>query len=251
MLDEKYKKLCRLIGGSRRVLVAFSGGVDSSLLAKVSRDVLGENALAVTIDSEVMPRSELKEAKKIAREIGIEHLIVEIDFMGNKEFIVNTPLRCYYCKKEIMKTLKRIAVEKKLDVVLDGSNIDDLREDRPGFKALREEGVFSPLAEAGLGKNEVKKLARRLGLSNADRESNTCLATRIPLGEELTVDRLRRIDKAEEFIKRFGVRHLRVRDQGDVARIEAGDDIGIIQGNVREIRDKLRSLGYESISVDT
>ena len=250
MLDGKYKKLCSLIKDNRRVLVAFSGGVDSSLLSKVSGDVLGVNALAVTIDSKVMPRSELKEAIKVAGEIGIEHLVVKIDLMGNRDFIVNTPLRCYYCKKESMRTLKGIAVEKKLDCVLDGSNMDDLREDRPGFKALREEGVFSPLVEAGLGKIEVRKLAGRLGLSNADRESNTCLATRIPFGEELTVDRLRRIDKAEEFIKQFGVRHLRVRDQGDVARIEAGDDISIIQGNVRGIRDKLRSLGYECISVD-
>ncbi len=254
MLDRKYKKLQGIIKDNRCVLVAFSGGVDSSLLAKVARDVLGENALAVTINSEIMPRNELKEAKKIAKEIGIKHLIVKIDFMKNRDFTKNSSLRCYYCKKEIMKLLKEIAKERRFNVVLDGSNADDMKEERPGVKALKEEGIISPLVDADFGKDDVRKLARKLNLSNSEKESNTCLATRIPRGERITTDRLRRIDKAEEFIKRFKVRNLRVRDHGDFARIEVSDDSDkstqIILDNKKLITRKLKSLGYRYVTLN-
>jgi len=231
-------------------LIAFSGGVDSSLVARVAKDVLGKNALAVTIDCEVVPRRELKEARAMAKAIGIKHKVSKYRMLMNRKFTRNPGNRCYYCKREMMGILRKLA-ERKEAVVMDGTNADDVRSKRSGLRALREFGILSPLAMAGINKREVRKLARKLRLRNYGRPAMTCLATRIPAGETITKERLERIEKAEEFLQGMGIMDLRVRDRGDSARIEVGKDkIRVILTNRKKIRDRFRDLGFLHIYLD-
>ncbi len=166
------------------VAVAFSGGVDSSVVASVSMRVLGKNAVAVTVDTGTIAGEELKHAKKMAAEIGIEHVLVKAVMPG--AFFENRPDRCYVCKKEIIGILRDVAGERTLENVIDGTNADDLHSDRPGLKALNEEGIISPLARCGIGKGQVREIAKSLGLSNWNRQSKSCLATMVPFGMRIT-----------------------------------------------------------------
>ncbi len=244
MLDRKHKKLRHILNDKRRVLIAFSGGVDSSLLAKVAKDALGRNALAVTIDCEVVPRRELTEARAMARAIGIKHKVLKYRMLKNREFTRNPGNRCYYCKRKMMEILKNIA-EKKGAVLMDGTNTDDVEGKRPGLKALKEFGVLSPLTMAGISKQEARKLAGKFKLSNYRKPAMTCLATRIPTGETITKDRLRRIEDAEEFLHGMGIHDLRVRDQGNIARIEVPKKkFKVILDNRKKITDRFRGLGF-------
>ena len=206
-----------------RVMVAFSGGVDSALVALMAKLAVGEEAIAVTANSPSLPASELNEAKKLAREIGIKHLIVKTNELEDPNYLANPTNRCYFCKKELGRKLMTLTKELGGYTIVDGTNAEDLMGHRPGAAALTEEGVRRPLAEAGLAKAEVRELARVFSLSNHDKPSSPCLSSRVVYGEIITPERLLRIERAETVIRFLtGVRELRVRDHGSVARIEVG-----------------------------
>lgn len=246
-LDDKLEELKRILQSLDSALIAFSGGVDSTFLLKVSSEVLKKNLLAVTAYSPIRPSSELIEAKKIAKRLGVKHLSIETKEFCDPEFINNPPDRCYICKKELFSQLKKIAGEKGLKYIIDGSNLNDLNDFRPGRQACQEFGVRSPLIEAKITKEEVRNFSQKASLETWNKPAFTCLATRIPYGDKISVERLKRIDKAESFLKNLGLRGIRVRDHGDIARIEIlREDIPLLlKENLREkIVKKLDRLGF-------
>jgi len=232
-------------------LVAFSGGVDSSLLTKVASDTLGDRAIAVTIDSSTLPQRELKNAKKIAREIGIRHFIVKHNELNNKRFRENSLERCYYCKLESISVLKKISKKLGFNSILFGVNYDDLQDHRPGNRALSMDDICIPLLDVGLTKDEVRDLAKRLRLSNYAKPSMACLASRIPYGEEVTEEKLKMIEEAEEFIMDFGIKQVRVRHYNELARIEVLlDEFPPILKNKDQIVNRLKEIGFKYIALD-
>jgi uncharacterized protein len=233
------------------VLVAFSGGVDSAVVAKAALSALGDNAVAATADSATLAKEELQHAKKLAGEIGIEHVVFEEDEFDNPRFIENPPDRCYHCRSTLIAGLKEIAAQRKIEVIVDGANADDSKQHRPGMRAMRENGVRSPLLELGFGKNMVRSIARELGLSVAEKPAMACLASRIPYGEVITMEKLRKIEEAEAYLKELGFKQLRVRHHRGIARIEVGEEeIPNVMENRRRIAEKLRRLGFSYVTLD-
>lgn len=236
-----------------RVLVAFSGGVDSTLLLKVARDVLGDRVLAVIASSATYPDKEIREARALARALKARHRLIHTEELENPEFVKNPPLRCYYCKQELFSTLKAIAREEGIPFVLDGQNADDRGDFRPGAKAGRELGVRSPLKDAGLSKQDIRTLSRHLNLPTWDKPSLACLASRFPYETAIEIKSLKRVGSAEDFLRRLGFGQLRVRHHGDIARIELtpGD---LARAAAPELRDKiaarLKKLGYLYVTLD-
>lgn len=216
----KFETLQNIIGKYDSALVAFSGGVDSTFLAKAAAMVLGERVLLVTAISCTYPVSELETAKRLATELGLRHQVVvseEIDIPG---FADNTPDRCYHCKHELFSLLKEMAAKEQLAVVFEGSTVDDLSDYRPGRRAISELQIASPLLEAGLTKNEIRAISAELNLETATKPSFACLASRFPYGEKITREKLTRVGDAEEAIKALGLRQFRVRSHDNLARIE-------------------------------
>lgn len=229
-----------------KAAVAFSGGVDSTLLCRAAHDVLGDGALAVTVVSPMLPQSELAAARELAAAIGIRHVLLEDPVIPGK-VAENPGDRCYHCKKIEFAGIIRVASEHGIGHVLDGSNADDARDYRPGAAAGAELGVLSPLRDAGLSKAEIRDVSRRLGLPTWDKPAFACLASRIPYGEPITAEKLRRADLAEEYLRGLGLRQLRVRIHGDMARIEvAPEERGkLFRAEVLdEVSAKLKSFGF-------
>jgi uncharacterized protein len=246
-------RLRKLIGSYSSAAVAFSGGTDSTLVARIARDELGDKAVAITIVSPLYPASELKAAADVARMIGIEHIILRVDPLRNKKFISNPPDRCYLCKLDDLQHVRMIADERGLEEIMDGSNADDSDDYRPGLKAKEEMNVRSPLAEAGLGKADVRRISGRLKLPTAMKSSSPCLASRIPYGETITREKLAMIEEAEEFLRAKGFDQVRVRIHGDSARVEVDprEVSRLTSPGIRtSVTKKLKSLGFTYVSVD-
>lgn len=256
-IEEKYSHLKQFIEekGKDGVVVAFSGGVDSSTLAAVCYNILGEKAVAVTAKSPTYTPEELEEAKNVAAEIGLNLYIVETNELSDERFSQNPENRCYYCKKELLNQLQLKAHDLGCKVVFEGTNFSDLDGHRPGFNAVKEmETVYSPWAENHLTKEEIRTIAKSIGLTVRDKPSNACLASRIPYHERITTEKLDRIAKAEKLIKNItGVKQLRVRDHKGLARIEVGKDELELFSNAEvwnRIAQNLKALGFKYVTID-
>ena len=250
---DRLSKLRATIRSLGSAAVAFSGGADSTLVAKIAHDELGERALAVTIDSPMFPRSELKQAKVTARSVGIDHVVVRVDALKDSRLASNPPDRCYICKLGDFGEIRKIAKSRGLRHVLDGSNADDQRDYRPGAKAKEELDVQSPLAEVGLGKSEIMAISKSLRLPTADKQPSPCLASRIPYGEPITLEKLGMIEEAEEYLRSKGIEDVRVRMHGRMARIEVPPkdiDQLMTPGTRISIAKKLKSLGFSYVAID-
>lgn len=250
---KRYEKLRTILNEMGSVVIGFSGGVDSTFLSYTAHDVLGDKALAVTAVSPTLPESEEQDARDMAADIGIRHLVVHSTEFSNPEFVKNPKNRCYICKKIRFTALVNLAKQEGYHWVVDGGNVDDLGDFRPGMKALEEmaDAVRSPMIEAGVTKADIRALSRELGLRTWDKQSAACLASRIPYGVELTPQCLSMIDKAEQYIAPYIKGSLRVRYHGDVARIEVGEEeIPAILAHRKDIVQALRQCGFTYVSLD-
>lgn len=220
MVLEKLAQLQALFTDMEQALIAYSGGIDSTLVAKVAWDILGDRALAVTAVSPSLLPEDLEEACTQATAIGIRHEFVETHELENPDYANNPVNRCYFCKSELHDTLKPLAVKRGYPYVVDGVNADDLQDYRPGIAAAKERGARSPLAEVGITKMEVREIAKHLGLSCWDKPAQPCLSSRFPYGEAIDLAKLQRVGRAEVYLRQLGLRNLRVRSEGNTARIE-------------------------------
>ncbi len=233
------------------VAVAYSGGTDSAFLLAVARDVLGDRVLALTADSASVPRAEIADARAIAGQLGVRHIILASGELDDPAYRANTPDRCYFCKSHYLTTLLDYAHAHGFAALVDGSNVDDLGDYRPGQQAARERGVRSPLQEAGLTKAEIRALARERGLPNWDKPAAACLASRIPYGTPVTAETLAQIERGEAYLRGLGFRQVRVRHHGAVARleVEAGDLARAVEHR-EAIVAALREAGFTYVTLD-
>jgi pyridinium-3,5-biscarboxylic acid mononucleotide sulfurtransferase len=250
-LDEKYTRLQAGLRDLDSVLVAFSGGVDSTLLLKVAYDTLGTRAVAATADSETYPREELEQARELAALIGCRHVVVRTDELRDPGYAANSPDRCYHCKKTLFAELEPLAHQLGLRSIAYGAMADDIGTHRPGHRAAAEFQVRSPLIEAGLGKAEIRALAQRLGLPNWNKPAFACLSSRIAYGEAVTAEKLRALDEAERFMRGLGLRQFRVRHHDTIARLEVlPEDIPLVIERREVIVARLKELGYVYVALD-
>ena len=234
-------------------LVAFSGGVDSTLVLAVAKKVLGDKVLAVTAESDSVPERELQTAQHLAETLGVKHRIIHTEEMSSPDYLKNPANRCYYCKSELYGKLSKVAAEHKLTSILNGINLDDLGDHRPGITAANEAGIISPLAELGFNKQDVRDLAREMDLPNWEKPALACLSSRIPYGQPVTTEKLSMIEQAEGALLAEGFRQVRVRHHGDMARIELPqEDIpGLLKNGLTEkINLRLREIGFQYVTVD-
>lgn len=235
------------------VLVAYSGGIDSTVVLKIAYDQLKDRAVGVTAISPTFPAVELDAAARVAKEIGVRHELVETDQLKIPAFTENDARRCFHCKTDLYQLLGKLKETSATAVIVDGTNLDDLGDDRPGIKAAREWGVRSPLVEAELSKTEIRSLAQDLGLSNWDKPAAACLSSRIPRGIMITREQLSRVEQAEDVLFAEGFRHCRVRDHGEIARIEVGqDELARLIDSERgaRISRRVKALGFRFVTID-
>lgn len=252
-IEAKLSQLQALFAEMDQALIAYSGGVDSTLVAKVAYDVLGDRALAVTAVSPSLLPEELDEAQTQAQAIGIKQELVETQEMANPDYTSNPINRCYFCKSELHDTLKPLAIARGYEYVVDGVNADDLHDYRPGIQAAKERGARSPLAELGISKFEVREISRLLGLDWWDKPAQPCLSSRFPYGEEITVSKLQRVGRAEVYLRSLGYQNLRVRSQADMAKIELPPEQikDFVQAiNLQALVTRFQELGFVYVTLD-
>jgi len=253
-LEQKSEKIKSLILEIDSVLVAFSGGVDSTLVLALAHEVLGEKTLAVTAQSASVPNREMQASLQLAKEIGARHLVVRTEEMSNPEYRANPANRCYHCKTELYSSLKRVAKQDNISTILNGINLDDLGDYRPGIDSAREQGVRSPLVEAEFSKQDVRDLSRAMGLSIWNKPAMACLSSRIPYGQPVTAEKLSRVEQAEDLLLSFGFKQVRVRylgtkacielDQNEIPRYQSDESIQ------RSVQKKFMALGFSCVVLD-
>lgn len=252
MIEEKYEQLQTILRDLDNVVVAFSGGVDSTFLLKVAVDTLGkEKVLAVTADSETYPSSELEEAKQLASAIGAKHIVIETSELAIPGYTENNKNRCYFCKNSLFEHVLPIMQKHQFENMVYGVIADDMSEYRPGMKAAKKHGVRGPLAEANLYKEEIRQLSKQFGLATWEKPSFACLSSRIAYGETITQAKLTKVDRSEAFLKTIGLKQVRVRTHGDIARIEVEQqDMHILLNHHTRITEQLQSYGYKFVTMD-
>ena len=250
----KYEKLINILKDMKKVAIAFSGGVDSAFLLKAALDALSrENVLAITIESQVITEAEMRDLKKQIEFFKARHRVIKTDILSLTEFKDNSSERCYFCKKYLFQKIIKAAKAENYNIILDGTNADDEGDFRPGIKALKELSIRSPLKECSLNKNDIRELSKTLGLITYDKPSLACLASRIPYGEEITEDKLRMVEKAEDYLRNLGFRQFRVRHHNLIARIEieSEDFLKIFENGLNiKINDYFKTLGFKYITLD-
>jgi len=251
--NDKFNKLKETMGQMERVIIAYSGGVDSTLLLKAASISGLKKILAVTASSESLPQEEISLAREMTSALNIEHRIIVTEELKDPSYSSNPPDRCYYCKKELFSKLKDISVKENFPFVLDGTNADDIQDWRPGRRAATAMGVCSPLLDAGLNKKEIRDISLALGLPTWNKPATPCLSSRFPYGQKITAEALERVSRAENFIKKFGITALRVRDHSETARIEImPEEFHMVIDKI--VREKivvfLKTLGYKYIALD-
>ncbi|GAB4544188.1 MAG: ATP-dependent sacrificial sulfur transferase LarE [Thermodesulfovibrionia bacterium] len=252
-LLEKFDKLKENLKRMDRVIIAYSGGVDSTFLLKTATLSGLKDVIAVTASSESLPDDELLFAIEMAKSLNVKHRIISTEELNNEDFSTNPPDRCYYCKRELFGKLREMASEEGIHYILDGTNLDDASDWRPGMRAGMEFGIISPLRDVGLTKDEIRQLSLSLNLKTWDKPSTPCLASRFPYGQRITSKALERVEDAERFIKGFGIKEIRVREHKEIARIEVPvkDFMLFMDEEIRRgVINHLKSLGYLYITLD-
>lgn len=253
LLKEKYKLLKDIIARKESAAVAFSGGVDSTFLLKVAKEVLDNKLLAITATSSTYPKRELNEAIKYAKDINVKHVIISSEELEIEGFAMNPKNRCYYCKKELYTKINNIALENNIIYVFDGSNLDDVGDYRPGMQAADELGVVSPLKEAELTKSDIRELSKMLGLPTWNKPSFACLSSRFPYGNKITLSKLTMVDRAEQLLLDMGLTQVRVRHHGEIARIEVDPSEREKFFNIdimSHIGNELKKIGFTYVTLD-
>ena len=252
-IKQKLDTLQHILKDMGSLVLAYSGGVDSTFLLKVAKESLGDNVLAVTAVSPTYTQEEHERACKMALALGARHLSIQTNELENPEFLKNSPHRCYYCKRELFQKLRTIADQEGISFVADASNQDDCSDYRPGRIAGKEAGIRSPLIEAGFRKNEIRELSRKIGLPTWDLPAMACLASRFPYGEFLTLEKIKRVDQAEKFLRDLGFQHVRVRSHDKIARIEVYANLAYklahLELGLKVVRE-LKRLGFVYVTLD-
>ena len=252
-LEMKYQKLKDNIKELGSVAIAYSGGVDSTFLLKVAADVLGNKVIAITAKSTTYPEREFKEAVKYIGDIGAKHIVIISEELEIEGFAKNPIDRCYFCKKELFSKVRKVADDNNINAVLDGSNADDVSDYRPGMKAANELKVISPLKDVGLTKDNIRELSKRLGLPTWNKPAFACLSSRFPYGNEITVEKLSMVERAEQFLLDLGFRQIRVRHHGDIARVEVNVEERSKFFSIEmmdKVANELKSIGFKYVTLD-